>query len=336
MSKNNNNSDENKAKKYQQRSSYTLKQPEDKRLTEKYQIYEVAKNNNNYNYNNRYENSNLYPRKSNDSNTSNYLIKSRDSKQNIKDENQGRRHYTNKSYQGEKFPPKYYRNNPLLRTENINEENNASNNKKSYLLKNNKNNIFIGNMETVAQKICNIVIKGSNPNKEKESNSNLSNRSYINKKINNNYNYNKEEEIEYDDSFQRNQNTNYEYERNIQTKEKSLNKKNKKKIKKKNVQIIQMQKAQSFEQPRDYISMPKQKYKPKFDIGKARNYMPEIDKNLKKEMTKRENIIKKYRQNILRQKYKFREPIPYHIVQERKKHVVIYKPESTATNLLFY
>jgi len=62
----------------------------------------------------------------------------------------------------------------------------------------------------------------------------------------------------------------------------------------------------------------------------------EKQKNLKKEMTKRENIIKKYRQNILRQKYKFREPIPYHIVQERKKHVVIYKPESTATNLLFY
>ena len=62
----------------------------------------------------------------------------------------------------------------------------------------------------------------------------------------------------------------------------------------------------------------------------------EKQKNLKKEMTKRENIIKKYRQNILRQKYKFREPIPYHIVQERKKHIVIYKPESTATNLLFY
>ena len=62
----------------------------------------------------------------------------------------------------------------------------------------------------------------------------------------------------------------------------------------------------------------------------------EKQKNLKKEMTKRENIIKKYRQNILRQKYKFREPIPYHIVQERKKQVVIYKPESTATNLLFY
>ena len=62
----------------------------------------------------------------------------------------------------------------------------------------------------------------------------------------------------------------------------------------------------------------------------------EKQKNLKKELTKRENIIKKYRQNILRQKYKFREPIPYHIVQERKKHVVKYKPESTATNLLFY
>ena len=59
-------------------------------------------------------------------------------------------------------------------------------------------------------------------------------------------------------------------------------------------------------------------------------------REIEKEMTKRENIINKYRQNILRQKYKFREPIPYHIVQERKKHIVIYKPESTATNLLFY
>ena len=62
----------------------------------------------------------------------------------------------------------------------------------------------------------------------------------------------------------------------------------------------------------------------------------EKEKIMRRELTKRENIINKYRQNILRQKYKFREPIPYYILKERKKHVVKYKPESTSTNLLFY
>ena len=62
----------------------------------------------------------------------------------------------------------------------------------------------------------------------------------------------------------------------------------------------------------------------------------ERQKNLKIELTKRENIIKKYRQNIIRNKYKFKEPIPFYIIQERKKHAVKYKPESTSTNLLFY
>ena len=62
----------------------------------------------------------------------------------------------------------------------------------------------------------------------------------------------------------------------------------------------------------------------------------EKEKIMKKQLTNRENIIKKYRQNILTQKYKFREPIPYHIIQERKKHVVKYKPGSTRTHLLFY
>ena len=62
----------------------------------------------------------------------------------------------------------------------------------------------------------------------------------------------------------------------------------------------------------------------------------EKEKIMKKQLSNRENIIKKYRQNILIQKYKFREPIPYHIIQERKKHVVKYKPGSTRTHLLFY
>ena len=59
-------------------------------------------------------------------------------------------------------------------------------------------------------------------------------------------------------------------------------------------------------------------------------------KEIQKEYEKRERFIKKFKQNSIRQKYKFREPIPYHILKERRKHVVKYKPQSTTENLLFY
>ena len=62
----------------------------------------------------------------------------------------------------------------------------------------------------------------------------------------------------------------------------------------------------------------------------------EKEKEVQKEDEKREKFIKKFQQNSIRRKYNFREPIPYHIIQERKKHIVKYKPESTSTNLLFY
>jgi hypothetical protein len=62
----------------------------------------------------------------------------------------------------------------------------------------------------------------------------------------------------------------------------------------------------------------------------------EKQKNIEKDILKRKNLVKKYKQNILRQKFKFQEPIPYHIIQERKKHVVKYKPDTTFTNLVFY
>ena len=62
----------------------------------------------------------------------------------------------------------------------------------------------------------------------------------------------------------------------------------------------------------------------------------EREKKFQQELAKRENIIKKYRQSILVQRFKFKEPIPYHIIKERRKHVVKFKPESTSTNLLFY
>ena len=54
------------------------------------------------------------------------------------------------------------------------------------------------------------------------------------------------------------------------------------------------------------------------------------------ELLKKEKFIKKFKQNVLIQKYKFREPIPHYILEERKKHVVKYKPVSTSTQLLFY
>lgn len=54
------------------------------------------------------------------------------------------------------------------------------------------------------------------------------------------------------------------------------------------------------------------------------------------EHAKRQNIINKIGQYIIKQKYKFKEPIPYYILKERSKNVVKYKPESTESNLLFY
>jgi hypothetical protein len=54
------------------------------------------------------------------------------------------------------------------------------------------------------------------------------------------------------------------------------------------------------------------------------------------EYNKKQNIINKIGQYIVREKYKFKEQIPYHILKERRKHVVKYVPESTETNLLYY
>ena len=54
------------------------------------------------------------------------------------------------------------------------------------------------------------------------------------------------------------------------------------------------------------------------------------------ELSKREKIVKKSEQIIIRQRKKFEEPIPPFILKERRKHVIKYKPESTSNNLLFY
>ena len=62
----------------------------------------------------------------------------------------------------------------------------------------------------------------------------------------------------------------------------------------------------------------------------------EKQKEIQKEFEKREKFINKFKQNSIRQKYKFREPIPYHILKERRKKVVKFKPQSTSENLMFY
>ena len=194
-------------KKYTPRTTYTYKQPESKNLKDNNRERKTQeKNNINTNNNNNNNNNKKY--------------------ETISYEHQGRRkrQYENKSYQQEKLPPKYYRNNP---------------------------NIF--NINTlkmkgtlVAQKICNIIIKGGSSKIKKES-INISNNT---QRLNNgreieyevednvNYNYNNEEEIEEDSLNDNNE-----------KKLRKFKKKNKikKKTKKKNYNpIIEMQKAQSF------------------------------------------------------------------------------------------
>ena len=207
----------NSGKNFTPRSSYTYKQPESKNFNEKYRERNIVSNvDNNTKVKRKYE-------------TTSY-------------EHPGRRqrNYENKIYQGEKEPPKYYRNNP-------------------HKYNNNKDLNNLGGA-LIAQKICNIVIKGDSSNIEKGSTNNLSN---------NNKRRNKNQMIEYEIEEADIKNNKYNNQDDSAKREK--NKKIKKKIKtKKNSynDMIEMQKAQSFQQPRDFNYMPKQKYsKPKFVIG---------------------------------------------------------------------
>ena len=224
-------------KKYPPRSSNTYKQPESRNLRDNYREKKQSDNNININLNNTNNIKRKYE-------TTSY-------------EHPGRRKnkYENKSYEGEKYPPKYYRNNPHIYNNNLN-----------------NNNPILTSNTLVAQKICNIAIKGGgSSNIEKESinisgNNRRPNRQrmieYEVEEDNLRYNYNNEEEIE-EDSINNNDDIG-------NNKTKLLKKIKRKKIpKKKNyTPIIEMQKAQSFEQPRDFNFMPKQKNtKPKFVIG---------------------------------------------------------------------
>lgn len=64
----------------------------------------------------------------------------------------------------------------------------------------------------------------------------------------------------------------------------------------------------------------------------------EKEKRIKQieEFNKKQKIINKIGQIIIREKYKLNEQIPYHILKERRKNIIKYEPESTESNLLFY
>lgn len=143
--------------KYSKIPTYTLKHSSQRTMSEKYEI-----NHNNKAGINRYNDNNL------NKNRYNKVVKNFDykerkvtthinnkkydkEKKNI-NEKKIKKEYANKSYQGNKYPPKYYRNNPLIRAQRDNNE-----------IKNGTNHL-----KPVAQKICNIVIRGGNSNYDKK------------------------------------------------------------------------------------------------------------------------------------------------------------------------
>ena len=276
-------------KKDEQKPNYTLKYPLTTNITDKYHINNYKEHTNNIDRSNNMDNTigytsinsinnniinNLSSNRSRYdniiSNNINYkerkttthvtnLRYDRDKK--ITAEPTSKREYTNKSYQGNKFPPKYYRNNPLIRN-NIDISN-----------QNNESKIAKNQIKPVAQKICNIVIKGG----KQDENSNDNKRAKKIEYEEDNKNYLKEEENNNSMFIQRAQSIEQPRDK---SKSQILSKKNKKilkieKLKNKNFElkkpntgiIIEMQKAQSFEQPREFDS----KTKAKFEISKLKD-----------------------------------------------------------------
>ena len=64
----------------------------------------------------------------------------------------------------------------------------------------------------------------------------------------------------------------------------------------------------------------------------------EKEKKIKQieEFNKKQKIINKIGQFIVKEKFKYKEQIPYHIIKQRRKNIIKYIPESTESNLLFY
>ena len=108
-------------KKFDVRPTYTLKNTLG-RMNEKYQLNNNDKSVINKNrYNNNNNNITFKERK-----VTTYIIDKDKEKKDI-NEIKSKREFTNKSYQGEICPPKYYRNNPLIRDKNIKNKNSVKN-----------------------------------------------------------------------------------------------------------------------------------------------------------------------------------------------------------------
>ena len=72
------------------------------------------------------------------------------------------------------------------------------------------------------------------------------------------------------------------------------------------------------------------------DENRIENYEKE-KKNLEiKEKLKQQKIIRKIKQFTFKEKYKFKEPIPFHILKERRKKITNNMPQSTESSFLFY
>ena len=277
-----------KAKIYLNKSISNLKSPTQMKLNEKYFSKKIdnIKNytiNNNINYNsnnkNRYNNTdinkNCYYKDRNITHETNLRYEREKEKEKNINEPKKKKEYSNKSYQGNKIPPKYYRNNQLIKPK---KESNTQKNK------NIKYESFP--LRLIAQKICNIYIRRNykaNKNKNKKHLSKKKKNIYEEEETLDNANnyYNNEEELDFEGSY------NYETTPIISeiTMQKTLNIKPKKKksnstknkksrlkiqkmknphieLKKIADQTIKMQKAQSFIQPRDFnytSSRPKNK-----------------------------------------------------------------------------
>ena len=297
------NKNQEQEKKYSYRSNYSLTQPSQRKTNERKNTHDInhrtsnihntTNNNINNTFTNRYNNDNKSNYSNNDRKTSiNIIITQRNNKDKKINDSLNQKENTNKSYQQDKNPPKYYRNNPLI-SNKYNKQN----------LEKKDENI----LQPVAQKICNIIIKGGNTNKKEEKPEiPFKNARYNNSKLYVYQSDKKKKEIESEDendtqlnkfnnekemeSEENNNNEDKEIKiqraqkiEKIRDKNNIFNKKNNNinlKIEKldSNFELkknpfgykIAMQKAQSFEQPRNFVSKPKKENK-KFEVSQLKN-----------------------------------------------------------------
>ena len=263
----------NKTKSNEKNNSHEINY--NKNNNSKYKTNNNSMNTNNARYITNINNLNYKERK-----TITNVINTRNDRNNKLNEPINRRHYINKSYEGIKIPPKYYRNNPLI-SSNLRIKPNIGKKDEKAIIK------------PVAQKICNIIIKGGEKKEEKKDNDE-------DKKNDEQENDEEEEEEmegeeeEDDNSEEKNSSSpimkiqrtqSIEQPRDIKTKSLIVSKKNILKIEKlKNSNfelpktptgtLIQMQKAQSFEQPSE-VNFNKNRAK-KFEMTQLKDCEVEL------------------------------------------------------------